>query len=253
MRMHLLDGVQVDHCDRHCGTFFDPGELKDAVHPVLDERIWNNDETVVSRRLSKLRSPVDEAWMESIVLDSKPPLTLDRCTNTGGIWLDDGECLKLYDFVLERGQNKDHTLSEERETRGIWSYLFQLFSQLPLEVWNPTRRRPLATYTVLFLIIAIFFLQYLETLTPWSSDERLVRLFGLGPDFIESGAIWQLITYAFLHADFSHLFGNAFMLYLYGDNVEDIMGKDLFLKTLLLSIVAGGLLEFFVSNIGKTS
>ena len=251
MRMHLLDGVQVDHCDRHCGTFFDPGELKDAVHPVLDERIWNNDETVVSRRLSKLRSPVDEAWMESIVLDSKPPLTLDRCTNTGGIWLDDGECLKLYDFVLERGQNKDHTLSEERETRGIWSYLFQLFSQLPLEVWNPTRRRPLATYTVLFLIIAIFFLQYLETLTPWSSDERLVRLFGLGPDFIESGAIWQLITYAFLHADFSHLFGNAFMLYLYGDNVEDIMGKDLFLKTLLLSIVAGGLLEFFVSNIGR--
>ena len=165
MRMHLLDGVQVDHCDRHCGTFFDPGELKDAVHPVLDERIWNNDETVVSRRLSKLRSPVDEAWMESIVLDSKPPLTLDRCTNTGGIWLDDGECLKLYDFVLERGQNKDHTLSEERETRGIWSYLFQLFSQLPLEVWHPTRRRPLATYTVLFLIIAIFFLQYLETLT----------------------------------------------------------------------------------------
>ena len=99
-------------------NLFDPGELKDAVHPVLDERIWNNDETVVSRRLSKLlRSPVDEAWMESIVLDSKPPLTLDRCTNTGGIWLDDGECLKLYDFVLERGQNKDHTLSEERETR----------------------------------------------------------------------------------------------------------------------------------------
>ena len=59
------------------------------------------------------------------------------------------------------------------------------------------------------------------------------------------------MTYAFVHADFSHLFGNAFMLYLFGDNVEDIMGKDLFLKTLVLSIVVGGLLEFFVSNIGR--
>ena len=166
-------------------------------------------------------------------------------------WLDDGECRKLYDFVLERGQNKDHTLGEARRDPGVWSYLFQLFSQLPLEVWHPTRRRPVMTYTVLFLIIAIFFLQYLETLSPSSSDDRLVRLFGLGPDFIESWAIWQIVTYAFLHADFSHLFGNAFMLYLYGDNVEDIMGKDLFLKTLLLSIAAGGLLEFFVSNIGK--
>ena len=134
MRIHLLDGVQVDHCDRHCGTFFDPGEMRDAIHPILDESIWNNDETVLSRSLSKLRSPVDDVWMESIVIDSKPPLTLDRCTKTGGFWLDDGECLKLYDFVLERGQKKDHTLGEARETRGIWSYLFQLFSQLPLSL-----------------------------------------------------------------------------------------------------------------------
>ncbi len=250
MRMHILDGVQVDHCERHCGTFFDPGELEAAVHPILDESVWNNDETVVRRGLSKLRSPVDQVWMESITVDSEPPLTLDRCTKTGGFWLDDGECLKLYDFVLARGQEKDHTLSEKREARGIWSYLFQLFTQVPLEVWHPTRGRPVTTYFVLFVIFATFGLQLLGRVSPWSDESELIAIFGLGPAFVEHGAVWQLLTHALLHGDFSHLLGNAFMLYLYGDNVEDILGSKLFLKTLVLSIIAGGLVEFFIDNQG---
>jgi membrane associated rhomboid family serine protease len=103
---------------------------------------------------------------------------------------------------------------------------------------------------VLFIIGATFAIQVLEKLSPWASDSRLVEIFGLGPNLIEHWAIWQLLTHAMLHSDFSHLFGNAFMLYLFGDNVEDILGSKLFLKTLVLSIVAGGLVEFFISTIG---
>ena len=88
--MHILEsGLHVDHCDRHCGTFLDAGELGPAVHPILNESVWDNDETVLHRKRSKLRSPVDHELMESIVLDTKPTLFIDRCTTTGGLWLDE--------------------------------------------------------------------------------------------------------------------------------------------------------------------
>jgi len=244
MRMPIVDNVHIDHCDRHCGTFFVPGELAATVHPILDEGFWNNDQTVVSRRLSKLRSPVDELWMESIVLDAKTKLTIDRCTKTGGFWLDDGECEKLYKFVLARGQDKNHTLGEQRETRGIWSYVFQVASQLPLEVWHPTRRMPVATYGVLALIIITYLMQLWARATPEAPTMLLYEYFALLPDFIERGSFWQPLTYALLHSNATHLFANACMLYLYGDNVEDIMGSKPFLAVLAVSTIAGGLLEY---------
>ena len=109
--------------------------------------------------------------MESLVLDANPKLYIDRCTTTGGLWLDDGECTKLYDFVLTRGQDRDHTLSDQREERGGWSYLFQLFSQLPLKVWNPTRRLPIVTYG----IVSVLFITHI--LGIWAANSPNFGLF----------------------------------------------------------------------------
>ena len=239
----VLEGIQIDHCVRHCGTFLDRGELKDAVHPILDPSLWDNDEMVSSRTESTLLSPVDQSPMETLRFDSKPPLEIDRCKSTGGIWLDEGECEKLYRLVLEKGQDKEHPLGAGREQRGALSYLFQLFSSLPLEVWHPTRTKPLAMLATLVIVVGVFIVQILGLDGDASFGDWLVDLFALHPDVFSSGWVWQLLTYGLLHGGFAHLFGNGFMLYLYGDNVEDVMGPRLFLELLIVSTIAGGVLE----------
>ena len=52
-----------------------------------------------------------------------------------------------------------------------------------------------------------------------------------------------LITYQFLHADWSHIAFNMLFLWVFGDNVEDALGHKRFIAFFLLCGVAGGLVQ----------
>jgi membrane associated rhomboid family serine protease len=52
-----------------------------------------------------------------------------------------------------------------------------------------------------------------------------------------------LITSMFLHGGWMHLIGNMWFLWIYGDNVEDILGKAQYLVFYLLSGVAAGVVH----------
>ncbi|MCC6735246.1 MAG: rhomboid family intramembrane serine protease [Bauldia sp.] len=49
-----------------------------------------------------------------------------------------------------------------------------------------------------------------------------------------------ILTSAFMHADFWHLFGNMLFLWVFGDNVEDALGHVRFVVFYVLCAVAGG-------------
>jgi len=57
---------------------------------------------------------------------------------------------------------------------------------------------------------------------------------------------WQVITYQFLHADFMHIFFNMLMLWMFGMEIENIMGSRKFLVFYLLAGIGGGLLQLFL-------
>lgn len=59
---------------------------------------------------------------------------------------------------------------------------------------------------------------------------------------------WQLITYQFLHAGFSHIFWNMFALWMFGIEIEQIWGSKKFLIFYLISGIGGGLLQLLLSN-----
>lgn len=60
---------------------------------------------------------------------------------------------------------------------------------------------------------------------------------------------WTLISYAFLHADFSHLFFNMYALYLFGSLLELKIGTKNFLKLYFFSIILNAILSsFFYTN-----
>jgi membrane associated rhomboid family serine protease len=118
---------------------------------------------------------------------------------------------------------------------------------IPLRDANPTRRTPVLT---LALIAACFvaFAYELGVLAS-SGEEGLGRLFdqfGVTPARLTtaiaegdllSGATLAVVTSLFLHAGWLHLLGNMLYLWIFGNNIEDRLGRPAFLAFYL----AGGL------------
>lgn len=76
-------------------------------------------------------------------------------------------------------------------------------------------------------------------------------------DGVATGAVWQLITNAFTHADFLHIGFNMFALYVLGPQLESILGRARFLALYFVSaLTASALIMWFaapfVSTIGAS-
>lgn len=118
---------------------------------------------------------------------------------------------------------------------------------IPLRDNIPSRRTPVVTYALIAANVFVYFL-----LQP-SSQTRAGLLFtfqwGLVPSDLLGGVprvphpvpvTWTVITSMFLHGSFFHILGNMWYLWLFGDNVEDVMGRVRFPVFYLLSGVAAG-------------
>jgi membrane associated rhomboid family serine protease len=84
--------------------------------------------------------------------------------------------------------------------------------------------------------------------------ERFVFAYGLIPNQVESApldAAVRLFTSMFIHGGWLHILGNMWIFFIFGDNVEDRMGRVRFLVFYLVCGIAGGLLHvFFYRNSG---
>jgi membrane associated rhomboid family serine protease len=66
-----------------------------------------------------------------------------------------------------------------------------------------------------------------------------------GSDF----APWQLVTYGFLHAGLPHLFFNMLGLYMFGPDVERLVGSRFFALYYLAAVVVAGLLHLLITPV----
>lgn len=99
----------------------------------------------------------------------------------------------------------------------------------PLKDDNPTARRPVLT----ILLIGINVVVFLGEIGPWrDSLATLVHTYGLIPARLTSGdprAILTLVSSQFLHGGILHLGGNMLYLWIFGNNIEDHLGRARFL------------------------
>ncbi len=89
---------------------------------------------------------------------------------------------------------------------------------------------PPATRSLIIANVVIFLLQ-------WLTHDAFIGLFALqplGPDF----HIWQVVTYAFLHAGLAHIFFNMFALYMFGPPIERYFGSRRFLVLYFASVLS---------------
>lgn len=92
--------------------------------------------------------------------------------------------------------------------------------------------------------ILVFFLWYLMSMV---NPEFMVKNFLVSWTTIGDGRIWTLLTSAFSHNMFFHLFINMFVLFNFGLMVENYLGAKRFLIFYLLAGITGSLLHCIVS------
>lgn len=119
---------------------------------------------------------------------------------------------------------------------------------IPLKDTIPSRHWPIMTWLIIISNLCVFL--YQQSLDPLAyrllNDE-----FGLIPlRFFQNeiSAFQELIpflSHLFLHAGWMHLIGNMWALWLFGDNVEDLMGPLRFLLFYLCTGIAAGLVHIF--------
>lgn len=108
---------------------------------------------------------------------------------------------------------------------------------LPISDENPTKRFPIVTILLILANLAVFFAWQMRVGLPKS-----VALAGLIPtelNPISPPGVTHLFTSMFMHGGIAHLFGNLWFLWIFGDNVEDEIGRIKFVLFFLLSGVAG--------------
>ncbi len=113
----------------------------------------------------------------------------------------------------------------------------------PLKDDNPTMRRPILTVLLIAVNIAVF----LAEIGPWhAAVGEVVARFGLVPARLtsgEPGALLTLFSSQFLHGGFLHLGGNMLYLWIFGNNIEDHLGRRAFLPFYLACGASAGLAQ----------
>jgi len=105
-------------------------------------------------------------------------------------------------------------------------------AMIPLHDDNPTQLTPVVTIAAIATCVLVFF--YQASLPP-NSGEAFVFQYGAIPALVfgeadppEMGvaipAYATLITSMFLHGGWMHLIGNMLYLWVFGNNIEDVMG-----------------------------
>ena len=118
---------------------------------------------------------------------------------------------------------------------------------IPLRDANPTRRRPIVTLTLIGLCFAVFGLELTISSGPGGEAalDAFFRQWGAVPSRITAAlggtadpasAVAGILGSLFLHAGWAHLLGNMLFLWIFGNNIEDRLGRGPFLAF----YVAGG-------------
>ena len=104
--------------------------------------------------------------------------------------------------------------------------------------YNPASRSPLSATPVSFGIIMVCAIAYLTRFQP----------LGLALWPLESGYFtpWQMLSYAFLHGNFNHLFFNMFAVWMFGTPLEQAWGSQRFTLYYVVCVVGAAVAQLLV-------
>jgi membrane associated rhomboid family serine protease/Zn-finger nucleic acid-binding protein len=255
-----INGSEIDFCPRCHGAFIEPGEGGALLGAFGDVSSWA--QLGVARPVgdSPLRCPTGHGKMNAWRVNAPDgtDVEVDTCATCRGLWLDNSEAQRLKKAGahvattaaisiprFEPGMRLNEPPPGQEKT-GVGWYLFQLFTAMPIEVYNPKRK---AAVVCLSLIAACFVVFGIEIVAIGAGDEKFLYRFGaVTSDLLRGRNLHAAVTHMFLHGGIMHILGNMWFLWTFGDNVEDRVGRVRFtilylvfgFAALILQMILGG-------------
>jgi membrane associated rhomboid family serine protease len=123
---------------------------------------------------------------------------------------------------------------------------------IPLRDTNPTRRRAIVTIGLVLLNAVVFGYELLLEEGSTADLEHFFLTFGVVPaalvEALQSGSFlsgptFSLLSHQFLHAGWLHIGFNMLYLWIFGNNIEDVLGRVPYLAFYLIGGVVAALSE----------
>jgi membrane associated rhomboid family serine protease/Zn-finger nucleic acid-binding protein len=233
--------------------------VRKAVPIPVSKEIWQ--QVITKQQPSDIKCPVCTRKMTVVSENSgNSPNNIDVCKSCRFIWFDPGEFEHIpKNIPAKPGPSiKDlppdlreaiaidrlNMLREERELDDIgqsspdnWRELVIGFFGAPVEYNNKSIANiPIATWVLSAIMV-------LSTVLLYANLADVVNSWGLLPGEFARHYGLTFITSFFLHGGIIHLLGNLYFLLIFGDNVEDFLGKTKYLLLIALSAFAGDILH----------
>ncbi len=124
---------------------------------------------------------------------------------------------------------------------------------IPIRDINPSRTFPIVNVAIIVVCSLIWLYEWrlsdriLVTLQGQvSALELFIRQFGLVPAEVFARP-YTLVTHMFLHGSWFHIIGNMWFLWVFGDNVEDRLGRFKYVVFYLLCGLGAAFAQTFIS------
>ena len=108
---------------------------------------------------------------------------------------------------------------------------------------NPRVLFPFVTFGIIILNVLVFLGQFWISGNNPGIGKSLVYMYGFVPAEFNPLTIF---TSMFMHGGFAHIIGNMWFLYIFGDNVESILGHIKYFMFYLACGIGAALAQFFV-------
>jgi membrane associated rhomboid family serine protease len=109
----------------------------------------------------------------------------------------------------------------------------------PIRDTQPSYSKPVVTVVLIVVNVLIFLYEF--SLDSFSQNAFMYR-YALVPDRFH---LSNVVTSMFLHGGWMHVLGNMWFLWIFGDNIEDILGHAKYLLFYLMCGIAAALTQVF--------
>lgn len=116
---------------------------------------------------------------------------------------------------------------------------------IPLRDTQPSQSTPVVTILLIAVNVLVFLFEI--SLDPYSLN-HLIAVYGVVPDHLRYST---LFTSMFLHGGWTHVGGNMLFLWIYGDNVEDVLGHFKYIVFYLACGLIAGLVQVWLNPFSR--